>query len=471
MRMLIAVFAAGLLSSCGEGQAGEAPNSAPTRIFLSVSAISERAPVDSVVGTLTVSDPDPGDTHTFQLLDNNDKFAIVDDELRTAGELDFETRAAYDLGIRATDSGGLTRDEVISVNLTDELEVSNNDDDGAGSLRELLTTAPAGSTVFVEPEVQGTILLTSGPITIDSTVSLVGPGQSALSISGGDAQNILSIGAPGDLTLSGVTLTSSMGSAISNAGSLTLTDATIRDSTVSGFGRGACLSSFGTLSVARVTFTGCSAFNAGAVDVAAQATFESATFTANSTTGNSGAAMIVDGAADVTITNCTFSGNFVTDADRVGGAIGVSADGPSSGRLVLRHNSFVDNTATGDGGAIYIDADATVDIEGNLFAGNTAVNGRDIFADPLATLTSLGFNLLEDGDSSGLTNGVNDDIVGQIAMVGPLADNGGPTETHALSPGSPAIDAIPPESCSVTTDQREMTRPRGSGCDIGSLEQ
>ena len=181
--------------------------------------------------------------------------------------------------------------------------------------------------------------------------------------------------------------------------------------------------------------------------------------------------MIVDGAADVTITNCTFSGNFVTDADRVGGAIGVSADGPSSGRLVLRHNSFVDNTATGDGGAIYIDADATVDIEGNLFAGNTAVNGRDIFADPLATLTSLGFNLLEDGDSSGLTNGVNDDIVGQIAMVGPLADNGGPTETHALSPGSPAIDAIPPESCSVTTDQREMTRPRGSGCDIGSLEQ
>ena len=46
----------------------------------------------------------------------------------------------------------------------------------------------------------------------------------------------------------------------------------------------------------------------------------------------------------------------------------------------------------------------------------------------------------------------------------------GNTETHALLGGSPAIDAIPPLSCAVTTDQRGVARPYGDGCDIGAYE-
>jgi hypothetical protein len=52
--------------------------------------------------------------------------------------------------------------------------------------------------------------------------------------------------------------------------------------------------------------------------------------------------------------------------------------------------------------------------------------------------------------------------------VGPLGDNGGPTQTHALADGSPAIDAAT-ESC-PTIDQRGVGRPIGGGCDVGAFE-
>jgi uncharacterized repeat protein (TIGR01451 family) len=52
-----------------------------------------------------------------------------------------------------------------------------------------------------------------------------------------------------------------------------------------------------------------------------------------------------------------------------------------------------------------------------------------------------------------------------------LDDNGGGTWTHALDPGSPAIDAIPVQYCSVATDQRGASRPQGLACDIGAHEE
>ena len=61
-------------------------------------------------------------------------------------------------------------------------------------------------------------------------------------------------------------------------------------------------------------------------------------------------------------------------------------------------------------------------------------------------------------------------------MLGPLQDNGGPTMTHALGPGSVAIDHIPAVDCvdadgaPLTTDQRGVTRPQGDACDVGAVE-
>jgi hypothetical protein len=79
-------------------------------------------------------------------------------------------------------------------------------------------------------------------------------------------------------------------------------------------------------------------------------------------------------------------------------------------------------------------------------------------------------NLIEDPTNAcGLTNGVNGNLIGLDPRLDPLADNGGATLTHALQPGSPALDAGANASCPAT-DQRGLARPQGPNCDIGAVE-
>jgi len=56
-------------------------------------------------------------------------------------------------------------------------------------------------------------------------------------------------------------------------------------------------------------------------------------------------------------------------------------------------------------------------------------------------------------------------------ILAPLADNGDPTLTHALVPGSPAIDAAPNDAECPSEDQRGVSRPQGAQCDIGAFER
>jgi hypothetical protein len=77
---------------------------------------------------------------------------------------------------------------------------------------------------------------------------------------------------------------------------------------------------------------------------------------------------------------------------------------------------------------------------------------------------------------SGFSPGATDIVPGVGVTVGkilgPLMDNGGPTKTHALVSGSPAIDTIPGADPECTgTDQRGMPRPQGAGYDIGAFEK
>jgi hypothetical protein len=124
------------------------------------------------------------------------------------------------------------------------------------------------------------------------------------------------------------------------------------------------------------------------------------------------------------------------------------------------------------GGGIYR-YQGTVTLGDTLVAGNTAPSGPDC----MGTFVSSGYNLI--GNSSGSTGfGATGDQLNLNPLLGPLTDNGGPTLTHALLTGSPAIDQG--VSNGLTTDQRRLPRPYdfpsipnasgGDGSDIGAFE-
>jgi hypothetical protein len=90
-------------------------------------------------------------------------------------------------------------------------------------------------------------------------------------------------------------------------------------------------------------------------------------------------------------------------------------------------------------------------------------------------ITSLGHNIESPSDTCGFDE-LTDQANVPDPMLGPLQNNGGPTETHALLDGSVAIDVIPEAECvdhhgdPLTADQRGVTRPQGVRCDVGAVE-
>jgi hypothetical protein len=112
----------------------------------------------------------------------------------------------------------------------------------------------------------------------------------------------------------------------------------------------------------------------------------------------------------------------------------------------------------------------------NIFvaAGASLVSTNSIIESGCSVIGSVvsgGWNIETPGDSCGLSDPT--DLVNVTTLqlkLGPLQDNGGPTETHALLPGSVAIDVIPADMCEVDEDQRGEPRPGGTMCDVGSFE-
>ena len=152
---------------------------------------------------------------------------------------------------------------------------------------------------------------------------------------------------------------------------------------------------------------------------------------------------------------------------------------------ITNNTADSDNDGTGDGGGIFNDA-ATVQVQNSIVAGNFDTPGNTGGGtknpDCSGTFSTQGYNLIGRNDGcSGFANGVNADKVGTGAspinpLLVALANNGGSTQTHALLPGSPAINAgnpLPPGSggfaCDAS-DQRGIARPQGSACDIGAFE-
>ncbi len=148
--------------------------------------------------------------------------------------------------------------------------------------------------------------------------------------------------------------------------------------------------------------------------------------------------------------------------------------------MTLSNSTITANTAGGRGGGIRNLGAAN--FQNTIIARNEADTGPDCSSSASrgGTLTSLGYNLVGAGTgcpSSAMGDHQTVDPADVFTPVlGPLQDNGGPTDTHALLAGSPAIDAGNPAGCTddtgatLTTDQRGVIRPQGTDCDIGSFE-
>jgi len=188
---------------------------------------------------------------------------------------------------------------------------------------------------------------------------------------------------------------------------------------------------------------------------------------------------------NLTLTNSAISSNTATD----GGGI----NNGFFGTTTIENSTISANSATNDGGGLVNDFDGTVTIESSTISANSAANiGGGIFnvnvlnikntlvaSNPsggdcvsFRPFNAVGVNFDTDGTCLGFTQ-----VTPAQLNLGPLADNNGPTQTHALLPGSVAIDAV--IDCTdfaganpINNDQRDRTRafPAGGLCDVGAFE-
>ncbi|MBI2760816.1 MAG: DUF11 domain-containing protein [Chloroflexi bacterium] len=219
------------------------------------------------------------------------------------------------------------------------------------------------------------------------------------------------------------------------------------------------------------TATGAGVFNQGSGSPTATLTITGTTISGNtaSVDGGGGGA---NNSAVVTMANVTISTN---TARRSGGGY-ISLGGATTATNVTITNNRADNDTNGAGaGGGIAQTGGTVTLNNTIVAGNfndasPSTTPDNISGTVVATSAS---NVIGPGGSGGLTNGVNNNKVGVNALLAPLANYSGSTLTHALLPGSPAINAGNnglATAAGVTADQRGISRPRQTIDDVGAFE-
>ncbi|WP_395373713.1 choice-of-anchor Q domain-containing protein [Marinicella sp. W31] len=179
--------------------------------------------------------------------------------------------------------------------------------------------------------------------------------------------------------------------------------------------------------------------------------------------------------ATFSVTNSSITNN--TSITGAGG--GISMGGQTA---IVESSTITGNSAATDGGGIAVNDNAYVDMARNIVTGNSAASsGNELNVTAAGSIELDEFNIFGQNNMpglSGVTGGLTDIVptVPVNAIISPLADNGGPTHTHALPAGSPAIDAVDSGSICIPTDQRGEARPADGDnngealCDIGSFE-
>ena len=409
------------------------------------------------------------------------------------------------------------------------LVVNSTNDPGDGAcdaagctLREAITkanAAPGADTIIFDPAAFAapgphTINLSGALPNLSSDITLRGPGANILTVrrgAGGDYR-IFTIGEGHTVTISGLTISDGAalanldplgdGGGILNLGELTLTNSVVSHNAARFCGGGICnrgaatvinsrvtgnnsdhsgggIGNRGTLTIKDSTVSGNSSlFYGGGVFnrwTATACSLTNSTVSGNST-GDSGGGIFSEG--PLTLTSSTVSGN---SSAGYGGGIADEGTLSVTSATIANNRADSNNDGTGTGGGIYFRFSNPL-LRNTIVAGNyrgaTSPTGDDV--DHLSGYSldgSSSFNLIGTGGSGGLTHGVNSNQVGVASPgLGPLQNNGGPTETHALSAGSPAIDKG--DDFGLTTDQRGFLRPfniasipnASVGSDIGAYE-
>ena len=415
------------------------------------------------------------------------------------------------------------------------ITVTNTNDSGPGSLRQALADAQDGDTINFDPSVN-IVTLTTTELVITKSITIraspqmvtvqrssqtefrifhVMPGHSVEingltiyggHITGGNGGGILNDNSTltiAHCTVSGnafVTASSgdNFGGGIHNSGTMTLNQVIVNNNNANWGGPGGLpfgggISNTGTMIIIAGTvqsnmgapwlLSGGGIYNSNT----GMMTITGSTIS-NNQTGNPGHFGAYGGGivnyGTMTIQDSTISGNTALGGDLNGGhGGGISGNNTTitnstiTGNSALRgggvagggniaHTTFSQNLASRDGGALYLTS--------ALELGNTILkagaSGVNIFNNGGSFITH-GYNISSD-DGSGFLNGPGDQI-NTDPMLGPLQDNGGPTFTHALLPGSPAIDAGDPNFTPPPFfDQRGpgFDRVVNGRIDVGSFE-
>lgn len=271
----------------------------------------------------------------------------------------------------------------------------------------------------------------------------------------------------GALTVSNLTITG--GSPSSGAGGLRVDgDVTLNNSVVTGNIRtGLSIGGVGVLNNSVVSNNHAGNFATAGIGFGSLLTLQNSTVSGN-TAGHNATAGIGTGSGKVMLINSTVTNNSTVPDDSPDNVGGVR-----SSDITLVYSTIAGNNSNtiANLGPNLVQEKGQLTSFGSVVA--LPVGGGTNCAN-LAGTTSNGFNFSDDS-SCGYTASTDKQSAGDPGL-GPLGDNGGPTQTRLPQPGSPLIDAIPVASCQadgasgITTDQRGVSRPQGPGCDIGAVE-
>ncbi|MBI4498413.1 MAG: hypothetical protein HY689_10985, partial [Chloroflexi bacterium] len=437
-----------------------APQTAQAAVSFTVNSTLDAvdaAPGDGACATATGTVPASACTLRAAIMEAN---ALPGDDTITL------PAGTYTLTIAGQDEDGTTTGDL---DITDNLTIT-----GAGAASTIIQACDAGA----NPDCTGIDrvfhVLTGATVTISGVTIRKGNAASnngggiyssgmltvsQSTISGNSAAYGGGISNTGDLTASQGTISgnsASYGGGIYNTGTLTVSQSTVSGNSAATF-TGGGISNLGSLTVSQSTVSGNSAgTDAGGIYNGGNLTVNNSTVSGNSAGADAGGIYNNDGTA--TVSNSTISGNVAVS---YGG--GIKNDRP----ITVVNSTLYANSAAQGAGIISDHLRASAAFSGTIVAGS--IGGPNCSG----TITSNGYNLSSDATCSLAGAG---DLENTDPLLGPLQDNGGPTQTHALLVGSPAIDAVPTANCTdadgnpLTVDQREAARPQGTACDIGAFE-